>query len=428
MYTDIEQAVLGCMVQYEDSRFKIIDRLTAEDFERAESKMLFSLVLSMHKARKPIDLALTIAEAPDPSIAVYCVDCAGHSLSSRYLESYIDKIKEISTKKELSRLSRMFSEAVDSTDTAESIISMLSEQFTKIVNNRIGIEEYDHYKSVTKFYEHIEEGLKSSKSITGLRTPWPTINFYTKGLHKGKTYIIGGLKKTGKTRFLMNMISGFLEDEEPGMMFSMEMNENDLHGCVVACRTGIDTSLMGTKDIPQREFGQLLEQIPKYCQDKFMVSRKSGITPEYVRSAIRSAKQRQPIQWVAIDYIQRMTAKGIQGRTEVVEYCATQIADIARDENVAMIVLSQLSGGAESNRGDAPIYSFMKNSQAILEAADGVIVLDDPNRGKEVDTKDGIKDINAILLLRGGVSDKWVNFKADLKCSKFIEEIRKESL
>jgi replicative DNA helicase len=423
MSDKIERAVLGCMYDSEAARLKIIDKLTVADFATLEAKKLFEIIHRMHLAKKPIEMMLVCAEIHDPALEAYCVDCAENAFSSVSLDGYIETLRDNTTRRNLQDLSMLLSE-MTKTDSlpVDEIINNLSNGFMKITDKRVDAVDYDHYTSVCNFYEYVEKGLRNDKKIPGLRSPWQNMDYMTNGFQQGKVYVLGGLKKTGKTRFLMNLISAFLQDNEPGVMFSMEMQEKDLHACIIACRAGIDTADFGTAHIVNRDMEKLLDHVPTYAQENFYVSRKSAITPEFVRTVIRSRKQRQPVKWVAIDYIQRMTARGIHGKTDAMEYCATQLADIARDENVAMIELSQLSGEAETNKSDAPIYSLIKNSQAIIEAADVAIILNDPNRGKDVAAADGSKEITALLLQRSGISDRWLRFRADLKYSRFVED------
>jgi replicative DNA helicase len=211
-----------------------------------------------------------------------------------------------------------------------------------------------------------------------------------------------------------------LADGLSGLVFSMEMNEKKIHDCVFGTRLKINTAKMGTNRLSQSEYQQIINECNNYAYQNLFISRKSGINPAFVQNMIRMRKRSGRLDFVVIDYIQRMTASG-ESKTKEMEKCATKLADITRDENVIMIILSQLSGEAEKRNSGAPIYSYIKESQAIVEAADVIIILEDPNRGKEPDGLDipEFKNLNAVVLQRDGASDIWIKLRARLQYSKF---------
>ena len=124
------------------------------------------------------------------------------------------------------------------------------------------------------------------------------------------------------------------------------------------------------------------------------------------------------MDFVIVDYIQRMHVAGAESRTKEVERCANELADIARDEQVVMVIISQLSAEAEkitfvqssASRGKAhaPIYAFFKESGAIIEACDAAVALVDPARGTPFDTEADSKELEAIILQREGATDVFI--------------------
>jgi replicative DNA helicase len=137
---------------------------------------------------------------------------------------------------------------------------------------------------------------------------------------------------------------------------------------------------------------------------------------------IEKVRTIHPVDFVVVDYIQRMRIHGMEKRVNEVERCAIDLADIGRDQNVIMIVLSQLAGAAENKNATdkAPIYSFFKESQAIIESADVVIALDNPERGEAKTGKETSTKLKAVILQRDGASDVEIDLSAELQYSRFF--------
>ena len=303
-------------------------------------------------------------------------------------------------------------------------------------------EEYDHQKSVYEWVTGVDEARTakeedgSLKRFSGYECGINNLDLALNGFQPGLSYVIGGLKKTGKSRMAMFLASRFLQQGLGGIAFSMEMKINKIHNCIVAERTEVNTAIFKTPKVSPAQMIKISsEAISRYMMQSFYISVRSGINPNYVRSIIQKRKIKNRVDFVIVDYIQRMRVRA-ESRAKEVERCALDLADIARDENVVMIILSQLSNEAEkmsfgSNKDKdtgkskqkpmAPIYAFFKESGAIIESCDVTIALIDPNRGEPFDPASTSKDIEAIILQRDGLSDIRVNLNAQLQYSRFSE-------
>jgi len=283
----------------------------------------------------------------------------------------------------------------------------------KISSIMLGSSEskYNHISSIDKFISEIEDRKKHPGSLKGEASNIHMLDMMIRGWQSGKMYVVGGLKKTGKSRFFINLISPWLARSLSGIVFSMEMNEHDIHTCIMANRLKINTSIIGTSDLSDEKLAEMRAESENYKKQKLIIDRRSALKIIDIKNLIIKNKP----NFVIVDYIQRMSGDG-EKRVHQVEYCATKLADVARDYNVCMIVLSQLSGRAEHDKA-SPVYSFFKESQAIIEACDCALVLHDENRGKEK-SKDG-HVLKCTILQREGVSDFTVDLFAELKYSRF---------
>jgi replicative DNA helicase len=311
---------------------------------------------------------------------------------------------------------------IESGEPIDSILKDSAKELADLSMQNTNETEYDHARSVFAFGDSVEKAAKSPVAQKGISCGIADLDAILNGFIAGYTYIIGGLKKTGKSRFALALMSNFLKNGNSGIFFSLEMKSPQVHGCIISNRAMINTGKYGTNKISNDELFKFSKVMSEYMQDNMVLSEKSGITPTYVQALIRKTKIKMPVKWVVVDYIQRMRASyKTESRAKEVESIITELSDIARDEMVSMIVLTQLSGEAEKDIGKSgrPVYSYVKESQAIIEACDAAIILTDKNRGQEFDAAKESKELSAVILQRDGVSDIWVSIDAELQYSKF---------
>lgn len=264
----------------------------------------------------------------------------------------------------------------------------------------------------------IDDAKERGGRIKGIRSGIYDLDSLLNGWQKGKIYVVGALKKTGKSRFVLNVASSFLDASHPGIMFSMEMGRFQVLDCLIGNREQIVTNAIRSGGMTPEQTERAKNQCTRISLQQFTIDKKSACTVDYIRSQIREVKNQSVVDFVIVDYIQRMKGANRESRVREVEGCAISLADIARDEDVIMIVISQMSGEAEKLRSSVPAYSLFKDSQAIVESADVAIALMDPNRGK-ANMGENFKEIDAIVLQRDGPSDMFVKLKAELQYSKF---------
>lgn len=415
-----EKYVLGAMLQWEEKLLFALDRINESHFSHINSVLLFRQIKELFDKR--VKISLTTVSATAEKLTDYAMDCVEHAPTKQPFESHLELLENAYINRELKIL---LQSSLYELEKEETNISDIQTSINQLALQAVRETEYSHGHSVMDFWIAVEERSKNKSKLIGMRTPWDRINMTINNLQKGRTYIIGGLKKTGKSRFAIHLTSGLLTDCHSGIWFSMEMQPPAIHACIFAARTEIDTNLLHSGNIFGRQQEALKEVNASYVNENLYISNKSSVSPAYISTIIKSRKHKGNVDFVIVDYVQRMrgrvTTKG--NRVEELENIMADLSDIARNENVAMIILSQLSGEAEKKTGN-PVYSYFKGSQAILECADCAIVLTDANRGTATDALRNYKEIDAMIIQRDGASDVEINFNAYLQYSKFVETVR----
>lgn len=417
-----EKYVLGCMIQWQENLIVAIDRITESYFVSADNVLLFRAIKDLYDKKITVSTSTIQATKIDPGLFASATEAVEQAFSRQNFLSHLELLE----KNYINRLLKIaLTESIADIDSLDCNISDVQTKINDIALLSVNDVEYSHGHSVMETFETMDAIRKDKGKQIGLRTPWNEMNLAMSNLRQGRTYIIGGLKKTGKSRFAIHLTSGLLQDGHSGVWFSMEMQPFAIHTCLLASRTDINTNELQTGNLIERNQERLKEEAMKYVNEKLYISNKSGVSPAYISTVLKARKHKSKVEFVVIDYVQRMRGRGNgkNGRVDELENIMADLSDIARDENVAMIILSQLSGEAEKKTGN-PVYSYFKGSQAILECADAAIVLTDANRGTPTDLD--YKQIDAMIIQRDGQSDVEINFNAYLQYSKFVETKREK--
>ncbi len=285
---------------------------------------------------------------------------------------------------------------------------------------------YDHERSVYQYTLSLEEAIKSGKTMRGHRSHLPDLDKIISGWEQGKFYLVSGLEKLGKSRFTRNLISTWLNDKKGCICCILEEDASAIHQCVFASRVGVNTDIMGTADMRPDQLAKVCREATNYMAQPMHIYAKSGMTPQNIRSTIQNQKivfnkNGHDVVFVIVDYIQRMTVSGGTSKHEESEVIASELANIARDENVCMIGVSQMASGAEKSKG-IPLHTMIRYGKPFKEAASCIITFDDPDRRgsseEGMDVNKDYKTIIANIIQRSGMSNVNINLRAQLQYSR----------
>lgn len=337
-------------------------------------------------------------------------------------QNTIRDLHDLWQRREIAKIVLMATSTFDGEDlSTEQIIRRIQEGSSKILLCNQD-KKYDHHDAVVTLHNLIVQGNLQNKTLLGYSTGLQELDKYTLGLQKGKTYAIGALKKTGKTQLALKLAISARRQGANVVWNRLEMAEVQLNLCALAHYSGIDSALLGLKLFPQN-----MEKLQVALNDlidlDWQLIRER--TVPNLRAKIIELQNRKPVDIVVVDYLQRMQGMSVkgEGRAQEVEKNSKELADIAVDTNVAMVVLSQFSKEAERLGDDEiPNMSHLKESQGLAEAADCIMSMHDPQRSKLVFNGDGsyrLHEINMLVEQRFGLSGARFKILGDLRTSNF---------
>lgn len=378
---DIEKAVLGALMLEKNAVNDTIDILKEESFYDPKHQYIFAAIRDLFGKSKPIDL-ITVTdnlsrsgELSAAGGASYISQLTSRIGSTAHIEYHARIISEMHIKRELIRMSNdILKSAYDETNDVFDVLNQAEGDLFKIAENNMskGVDEMQHV--IKDAVEEIEKARQNSDGISGVPTGFYALDKVTAGWQKSDMIVIAARPAMGKTAFVLSMARNIAVDHNQGVaIFSLEMSSVQLVKRLISSETRIPAEKLRKGDLRDDEFQQLHTRIKKLSTAPIYIDDTPGISIFDLRAKCRRLKQQFDIQIVIIDYLQLMSAGTSKNgnREQEISSISRSIKEIAKELNIPMVALSQLSRSVEQRGGDKrPILSDLRESGAIEQDAD----------------------------------------------------------
>ena len=379
---DLEKAVLGAMMLEKNAVTDTIDILLQESFYDPKHQYIFGAIKELFGSSKPIDI-LTVTdilkkngELEAAGGAVYISQLTNRIASTAHVEYHARVISEKYIKRELIRMSsEVMKEAFDDTNDVFDVLNKAGGDLFKIAENNMGKAVDVMQNVVREAIEEIEKASQNGDGISGVPTGFFALDKLTAGWQRSDMIVLAARPAMGKTAFVLSMARNTAVDFNQGVaIFSLEMSSVQLVKRLISSETRIPAEKLRKGDLRDDEFQQLHSRITKLSTAPIYIDDTPGISVFDLRAKCRRLKMQYDIQMVIIDYLQLMTAGGSKGqgnREQEISTISRSIKEIAKELNIPIIALSQLSRSVEQRGGDKkPVLSDLRESGAIEQDAD----------------------------------------------------------
>lgn len=379
---DLEQAVLGAMMLEKNAVTDTIDILSSESFYDPKHQYIFGVIKQLFGSSKPIDI-LTVTdqlkkngELEAAGGAAYISQLTSRIASSAHVEYHARVISEKHIKRELIRMSNeVMKEAYDDTNDVFDVLNKAEGDLFQIAENNMGRSVDVMQNVVRDAIDEIEKARQNSDGISGIPTGFYDLDKITAGWQRSDMIVIAARPAMGKTAFVLSMARNTAVDHGRGVaIFSLEMSSVQLVKRLIASETRLSAEKLRKGDLADHEFQQLHSRITKLSTSPIYIDDTPGLSIFDLRAKCRRLKLQYDIDMVIIDYLQLMTAGGNKGqgnREQEISSISRSIKEIAKELNVPIIALSQLSRSVEQRGGDKrPVLSDLRESGAIEQDAD----------------------------------------------------------
>ncbi len=379
---DIEQAIIGAMMLEKNAVSDTMDILSPQSFYDPKHQFIYGVIRELFNTSTPIDLLTVInqlkknGELEAAGGVSYVSMLTTRVASTAHIEFHARIIIEKSIKRELIRISSdIIKDSFDDTKDAFDALANAEKHLFEIAEKNMGRAVDTMPNVVRQAIEEIEIASQNKSGISGIPTGFRELDKVTSGWQRSDMIVIAARPAMGKTAFVLSMARNTAVDYNMGVaLFSLEMSSVQLVKRLIASEARLSAEKLRKGDLAEHEFQQLHTRIAKLSKAPLYIDDTPGISIFDLRAKCRRLKLQYNIDMVIIDYLQLMTAggsKGVGSREQEISAISRSIKEIAKELNVPMIALSQLSRSVEQRGGDKrPVLSDLRESGAIEQDAD----------------------------------------------------------
>ena len=382
---EAEQAILGCMLTDKDAVISALEILKEEDFYREDNKAIYSAITNLYNRAEPIDIITVKAELSSigklESVGglEYLAELPDKVPTTANVDRYIKIVEEKSILRNLIKTSNeLITLGYDDTQEVDTIIDVAEKKIFNLMQNR-NQKGYTPIKDVlVETFAQLEQLYNQKQAVTGVPTGFLDLDHRTSGLHKSDLVLIAARPAMGKSAFAINIAANAaLRAKTPVIIFSLEMSKEQVVSRILSSEAMVDSNKIRTGKIEEDDWGKLAGSLGSLSEAEIYIDDTPGISITEIRAKCRKLKLEKDIGLVVIDYLQLIqgTGKRNSSREQEISEISRSLKILAKELDVPVIALSQLSRAAEARPDHRPMLSDLRESGAIEQDADIVMFL-----------------------------------------------------
>ncbi|WP_010308265.1 replicative DNA helicase [Kurthia senegalensis] len=382
---EAEQSVIGAIFLDPQALVTASELLVPEDFYHSAHKIIFETMLTLNDQRKAIDIVTVAEELSNKNLlddvggVTYITEVASIVPTAANVVFYANIVAEKSV---LRRLIRTATKIVEDGYTREDeVADLLGEAEKQImeVASRKNSTDFKHIKGVlVETYDHVEQLQNRKGDVTGIPTGFRDLDRLTAGFQRGDLIIVAARPSVGKTAFALNVAQAVgTKTTENVAIFSLEMGAEQLVMRMLCAEGNIDAQVLRTGALTAEDWSKLTLAMGTLSRAGIYIDDSAGIRVNDIRAKCRRLKQENGLGMILIDYLQLIQGPGKSGqnRQQEVSDISRSLKALARELEVPVIALSQLSRGVEQRQDKRPMMSDLRESGSIEQDADIVAFL-----------------------------------------------------
>jgi replicative DNA helicase len=384
---EAEASLLGAILIDADAIVKIADSITSADFFEARNQRIYEAMVDLYEKRSAID-TLTLANQLKANNYLdmvggpaYLAELTNFVPTAAHAEQYADIVAQkamrrrlISTAQELSQLGYDESTGLrELIEEAETRLFSVSQQQVK--QSIVSIEDI-----LAESFERLDDLHKDKKKLRGVPTGYRDMDSMLAGLQRSDLFILAARPSMGKTAFVLNLAHNVaVQAKEPVLIFSLEMSKEQLVDRLLSMESGVDAWALRTGNLTDQDFEKIADAMGVLSEAPIYIDDTPGITVSDMRTKARREAHQHQLGLVVVDYLQLMSGgsrfSGDGNRVQEISEISRGLKVLARELNVPLIALSQLSRSVESRSPQIPQLADLRESGSIEQDADIVAFL-----------------------------------------------------
>lgn len=377
---DAEMSLLGAVLIDDEVLANISDKLKAVDFYDKRHVLIFDAMMRLYERHQPVDLLTLSDELTKRSEleivggSAYLTDLTNYVPTAAHAETYAEMIKQKAVRRRLIKASTDIAEL--GYDEEKDIASLLESAETELfaVSDTNAKQELVSLEQIlTESFDRLEELHRDGGKLRGLKTGWRDLDNITAGLQRSDLIVLAARPAMGKTTLVTNLAYNVASKEKKSVLFfSLEMSKEQLVDRMLADASGVDAWNIRTGNLSDSDFEKLSTAMGEMAEAPIYIDDTPGMTVLEMRTKARREAHNHPLGLIIIDYLQLMQGSGRSdgNRVQEVSEISRGLKLIARELDVPVIALSQLSRSVESRNPQIPQLADLRESGSIEQDAD----------------------------------------------------------
>lgn len=383
---EAEQSVVGAMLIDKDAIMSAAEIVSGEDFYQPAYGIVFDSMVELYNERKPVDLITLQARLKEKDVPEevssleYVRELITTVPTSANVKYYAEIVAEKAVLRKLIRLNEETANiCYQGSESLTEILENTEKRVFDLVQNRNGGEYEPISQVVLKALQSIEKASKQKGNVTGIPTGFIDLDYKLSGLQPSDLILIAARPSMGKTAFVLNIAQHVaFHENRSAIIFSLEMSKEQLVNRLFSLEAQVDSQALRTGNLKDSDWEKLIEATGIVGNSNLIIDDTPGISVSEMRSKCRKYKMEHGIDLIIIDYLQLMSASvgsKSDSRQQEISEISRALKGLARELNVPVIALSQLSRAAEQRTDHKPMLSDLRESGAIEQDADVVMFI-----------------------------------------------------
>jgi len=382
---DAEKSLLGAVLIDEETLADISEHVTVKDFYEKRHSIIYGGMMRLYEKHSPVDL-LTLTdelkrkkELDTIGGSAYLTELTNYVPTSAHAEAYAELVAQKAVRRRLIKASSEIAEyGYDENTSTQELLEKAESELFSVSDQSLKQDLVSIESILTESFDRMEELHRNKGTLRGIRTGYRDLDNMTAGLQRSDLIILAARPAMGKTTLVTNLAYNVATVAKQSVLFfSLEMSKEQLVDRMLADASGVDAWNIRTGNLSDDDFGKLSEAMGELAEAPIFIDDTPGLSVLEMRTKARRANHDNTLGLVIIDYLQLMQGSGSSNgnRVQEVSEISRGLKLIARELNVPVIALSQLSRSVESRSPQIPQLADLRDSGSIEQDADIVMFI-----------------------------------------------------
>jgi replicative DNA helicase len=379
---EAELSVLGAVLIHPDAIAKAAEILSPDDFYQDPHQVIFETAIDLFNRAVPVDV-VTVGEALRQNNQIdrvggmaYLMELAALVPTAAHVEYYANLVKESATLRRLiTTATRVVTEAYKGEQSARDLLDWAQQELFQItqVGHRDVVRLHD---VLLETFARLDSLYENKGKLVGIPTGFPDLDRLTAGFQRSDLIIVAARPSMGKTMLCLNLARHVaVREKVPVAIFSLEMSREQLALRLLSAESELPAHRLRTGELDSHMWAQLSDALGVLSEAPIFIDDTPGLSATELRAKARQLKVQHHIGLVIIDYMQLMQGRRAENRQQEISEISRSLKALARELDVPVVALSQLSRAVESRTDKRPMLSDLRESGAIEQDADIVAFL-----------------------------------------------------